>query len=94
MEKWMLPCFNKYLFGIDCPGCGMQRSIAFLASGDFISAAKMFPAIYTSLILLLLIGLHLLDRSRNYQRAIIVCAIANASIILISYFYKMTNLIL
>ena len=89
----MLPCLNKYFFGFDCPGCGLQRSIAFLLQGEFWSAAKIFPAIYTMIALAALILLHLLDRSRNYQRAVTGAAVANASVIIISYFYKMTNLI-
>jgi len=45
-EDFMLPCFTKQLFGFDCPGCGLQRSIAFLIQGDFVEAFKMYPAIY------------------------------------------------
>ncbi|MGS0524465.1 DUF2752 domain-containing protein [Zobellia nedashkovskayae] len=31
----MLPCLNKKLFGIDCPGCGLQRSIVLFFKGRF-----------------------------------------------------------
>ena len=47
MEEHMLPCMNKQLFGVECPGCGTQRAIAFLMEGEFWEAFKMFPAIYT-----------------------------------------------
>ena len=90
----MLPCLNKYLFGFDCPGCGMQRSIALLLQADLPGATQMFPAIYTTILLLVLIGLHALDKSRRYHKAIIACAVANAAIVLFSYFYKMTNQII
>ncbi len=93
MEKWMLPCLNKYFLGFDCPGCGLQRSIAFLLQGDLLAAAKIFPAVYSMILLMALLVLHLLDRSRNYQKAVIACAVLNATVIIISYFYKMTNLI-
>jgi len=86
----MLPCMNKWLFGIDCPGCGLQRSIALLLNGEFVRAFKMFPAIYSMLFLFLFIGLHLVDKSRNYQKIVIVTAILNGAIMIISYIYKIT----
>ena len=35
LEEHMLTCFYKQTFGLDCPGCGMQRSIISLLKGDF-----------------------------------------------------------
>lgn len=52
IENYMLPCFTKKIFGIDCPGCGIQRSLLFLAKGDFMAAFEMYPAIYPILALL------------------------------------------
>ena len=46
MEKFMLPCLNKYLFGIECFGCGLQRSLLLMIKGDFYAAFLMYPAIY------------------------------------------------
>ena len=30
IEEYMLPCLNKKLFGFECLGCGLQRSIVLL----------------------------------------------------------------
>lgn len=46
IEKYMLPCFTKQFLGMDCPGCGLQRSMLFLFKGEFVEAFKMYPAIY------------------------------------------------
>ncbi|KAA2215374.1 DUF2752 domain-containing protein [Maribacter flavus] len=46
IEKYMLPCFTKQFLGVDCPGCGLQRSLLFLFKGEFVEAFKMYPAIY------------------------------------------------
>lgn len=92
MDEYMIPCFNKKIFGIDCLGCGTQRSLSLLFKGDFAGAFHMFPAIYTSIFLFAIIGLHFIDKSRNYHKAIIGLAITNAVIMIISYIYKMTNL--
>lgn len=86
----MLPCMNKWMFGIDCPGCGMQRSIAFLLKGQFADAFFIFPAIYTSILFAAFIVLHLIDRSRNYTKTIIGLAVLNAAIMIFAYFYKIT----
>ncbi len=88
MEEYMLPCTNKAIFGVECLGCGTQRAMALLLRGEFWAAFKMFPAIYTTLLLFLLIGLHFIDKSRNYTKFIVFFAITNAVIMVIAYFYK------
>lgn len=88
----MLPCRNKSLFGIDCIGCGTQRSLLLILNGEFTKAFSQFPAIYTTLLLFGLIGLHLIDKKRNYQKIIIGLAVINAIIMIISYIYKITNI--
>ncbi|GAB3719777.1 MAG: DUF2752 domain-containing protein [Flavobacterium sp.] len=89
MEEYMLPCFFKSYTGLDCIGCGIQRSINFLFHGEFIKALEIFPAIYTTILFFVFIGLHLLDKRREYHKMVIFLAIANASIMIISYVYKM-----
>jgi hypothetical protein len=91
MEKYMLPCLNKKLFGVECFGCGLQRAILLTTKGDFIGAFHLFPALYSTIILVVIIGLHFIDKSRNYHKAIIGMALANAIILVISYIYKITH---
>jgi Protein of unknown function (DUF2752) len=89
MEEYMLPCFYKSYTGLDCIGCGIQRSINFLLHGEFVKAFEIFPAIYTTILFFIFIGLHLLDKSRKYHNVVIFFAITNACIMIISYVYKM-----
>lgn len=84
----MLPCANKTLFGVDCMGCGTQRAFALLIEGDFIGAFKMFPAIYTTLLLFVFLGLHFVDKNRKYNFFILVTAIINAVIMIVSFGIK------
>jgi hypothetical protein len=91
LEDFMIPCLSKKLFGLDCPGCGMQRSVILLFEGDFSSAFQMFPAIFTTIILFIFIGLHFIDKTRNYSKLIIPFAVLNAAIMIVAYFYKLTN---
>ncbi|MDR6967241.1 hypothetical protein J2X31_001248 [Flavobacterium arsenatis] len=79
---------NKQLFGFDCPGCGMQRSLALILKGQFADAFFMFPAIYTLVVFFGFIALHFLDKKRNYHKIIISLGIINGLIMIISYIYK------
>ncbi|TSJ42809.1 DUF2752 domain-containing protein [Mucilaginibacter corticis] len=46
--KWLqnnlIPCPFKKLTGIDCPGCGFQRSLIFLLQGNLKQSVYMYPA--------------------------------------------------
>ena len=88
MEEYMLPCFSKSLFGVECFGCGTQRALLLLFQGEFVAAFKMYPAIYTTLIFFLFLFVHLIDKSRNYSKIVISLAIVNAIIMVVSYYFK------
>jgi len=85
-----LPCITKNLFGFECLGCGSQRALSLLFHGEFISAFKMYPAIYTLIPLFLVIGINYFVKFKNASKIISVLTIASISIILVSYFYKLT----
>lgn len=85
----MLPCLSKKLFGIDCFGCGIQRSLALLLQGEFKAAFYMYPAIYTMLLFFVFIGISLIDKSRNYHKIIVTLGIITAFVMVFSYFYKL-----
>jgi multisubunit Na+/H+ antiporter MnhC subunit len=89
MEKYMLPCMFKKMFGIDCIGCGIQRAIYFVFQGEFEKAFFMFPAIYTTILFFISIALFVIDKKHNYHKIIIFLAITNAVIMIVSYVYKM-----
>lgn len=89
MEEYMLPCLSKKLFGIECMGCGLQRSILMLFHGDFVAAFQMFPAVYTTLLFFAVVGLHFIDKSRNYLKIIVSLAVINAIVMVVAYAIKM-----
>ncbi|MCM4168958.1 DUF2752 domain-containing protein [Arenibacter sp. H213] len=89
----MLPCLNRQVFGIDCPGCGIQRSISFILEGDFIAAFKMFPAIYTILLLIAFLGFSLVFEVKNGFKIKLYLLYLNAGIMIISYIFKMLQII-
>jgi Protein of unknown function (DUF2752) len=89
MEEYMLPCLNKKLFGIDCLGCGMQRATALLFRGEFIAAFKIYPAIYSLLLLALFLILNLFLKFKFSEKIKLGLIILNIVIILVSYIIKM-----
>ncbi len=38
-----LPCPIKYLIGLDCPGCGFQRSLFALLTGNLAESFQLYP---------------------------------------------------
>lgn len=55
LESHMLPCLNKSLFGIECPGCGIQRAFVFLLRGDLKGAWDMYPPLFPIMLTLILL---------------------------------------
>ncbi|WP_416843979.1 DUF2752 domain-containing protein [Flavobacterium sp. LB3P122] len=84
----MFPCLSKILFGVECLGCGFQRGFLLLLQCNFLAAFKMYPAIYTSLLFLAIVGLNFIDKRNNYQKYIIGIAIINGLFMIFGYFYK------
>ena len=91
LEKYMIPCMNKQLFGFDCPGCGMQRALALILKGEFVDAFFMFPAIYTLIAFFGVIALHFLNKKSIYYKIIIALGIIYGLVLLISCIYKIFN---
>lgn len=88
IEDYMLPCFSKKIYGIDCPGCGLQRSLAFLFQGDFAAAWDIYPAIFTIIPLLLIYILSLIVSIKYVNKIIMFFGISSAGLILINFILK------
>jgi hypothetical protein len=92
MEEFLLPCLNKQLFGFDCLGCGAQRALVLVFQGEFHSAFKMYPAIYTILLLLAFLVVNLFVKFRRDWHVKAGLIILNAIIIVGAYAYKVSFL--
>lgn len=84
----MLPCLNKEIFGLECLGCGIQRATAFLFKGEFILAFKMYPAIYTLILLIFFLVVLLFFKIKHSEKIKAGLLILNLIIILINYLVK------
>ena len=88
LEDYMLPCINKTLFGIDCMGCGLQRSVALIFHGEFIAAFYMYPAIYSLLLLLAVAVINIFKKIKYFNKIITILAIITVSTIVINFLIK------
>lgn len=88
LEHHLLPCPTKLFFGIECPGCGMQRSIIELLRGNFLESIKLYPPLIPLIILLVLLVINLKVNSLVLQKVLKYFFIAEAIIIFINYILK------
>jgi hypothetical protein len=85
----MLPCLNKELLGVECPGCGLQRSALLLIHGEFWEAFVMYPAIYSLLLLLAFLGADYFLNFKNANKISIVLMLSTVFLILANYILKL-----
>lgn len=88
LEDYMLPCLWKKTFNVDCMGCGMQRSVNLIFSGKFIDAFFMYPAIYTLILMISFLILHIKFQFKIGHKILLGLFIINISIIVTSYIIK------
>ncbi|MGC6430575.1 MAG: DUF2752 domain-containing protein [Jejuia sp.] len=88
LEEYMLPCLNKKLFGIECMGCGLQRSLSLILHGEFIAAFKMYPAIYTLVLLAAVVITNTIKPFKQGYKLIVILGVLSTLIMITSFFLK------
>jgi hypothetical protein len=91
MEKNMLTCPSKKFLHLECPGCGLQRSVIALFKGDIPTSLSLYPATIPLLVLLGFVALHLRFDFRYGAAAIKYLQLGVALIVLVFYIYKVLN---
>jgi hypothetical protein len=89
LEKHMLPCAYKSMFGIDCPGCGFQRSCIALLRGDLVKSLTLYPATIPLIIAALFLLADAKFHFQNRRTIKNVLFLSVATIIIVSYTIKM-----
>jgi hypothetical protein len=87
LEKYMFPCLSKTLLGVECLGCGFQRSLLLLFQGEFVASFELYPAIFTSLFFLISWGATLIFKGLISQKTIIILALLNVCFMIGGYAY-------
>lgn len=90
-EDFMLPCLTKKFFGIECFGCGFQRSMALIYKGEFIAAFYMYPAIYTLILFAGFLIFNMFFKIKYAEKIKLILVVLNVVIIVTSYFIKINQ---
>ena len=88
LEEFMLPCITKKIIGIDCPGCGLQRSFISILNGDFATAFTTYPPIYTILLLLSFFIFQNFIKIKYANKIILTLTLTTVVIIVTNYILK------
>jgi hypothetical protein len=91
LEHHLLSCPFKSLIGIDCPGCGFQRSVMALLKGNLAVSFKLYPATLPFIGLMIFMLLHLKFDFKSGAFIIKLLYILVSAIIIINYIYKVYN---
>ena len=91
MDIPLLPCPIKHFFHIDCPGCGLQRSILALLEGDLGKSLSLYPATILIFVLLIYTALHLKFDFKHGAAIIKWGYIACTAVIVGFYIYKLVT---
>ena len=87
LENNMLSCQWKEL-GLECTGCGLQRSVIHLLRGEFAEAWMVYPAVYTLILMFVFLGIHLKFNLARGAQVLKWLFILNIAIIAIHYILK------
>lgn len=88
----MLACPSKKFLHIDCPGCGMQRSILAILKGEIGESFYLYPATIPLCLTVILLLLHLKYNFKHGALLLKTLFIFSAVIIISSYTYKLVTL--
>jgi hypothetical protein len=88
IEDHLLTCPSKHFFYIDCPGCGLQRSVLALFEGNLVKSFQLYPATIPILFCFIFTAFHLKFNFKYGAEIIKWSYILSVTIILIFYFYK------
>jgi len=91
LELHELTCPSRKFLHLECPGCGLQRSLLAMLKGDFLQSLELYPALLPLIFLATYAVLHLKFKFRNGGRNIVWLQIGVVSIVMVHYIYKIVH---
>jgi len=89
LQNHLISCPFKALTGIDCPGCGFQRSFIALIQGDLSQSWLLYPPTIPLLILFIAAGLLYKFPIKNQSLILRILVIVVGNFVMLSYLHKM-----
>ncbi|MFO7721818.1 MAG: DUF2752 domain-containing protein [Bacteroidales bacterium] len=91
LEHNAMACYYQKYLGVQCPGCGMQRSMAELLRGNLASSIELFPALIPVIFMVAFLVAHIIFRFRNGAAILKYTFIGNAGIIMTTWVIRMIH---
>lgn len=88
LSNHLLPCAYNQLFGIQCPICGLQRSIILLLQGKILESIYMYPPLFPMLATSIWILYLFFAKKSLKTKTMIIVLIINAIILISNCLYK------
>lgn len=87
-KRFFVPCPFKWLTGLDCPGCGFQRSVWALFQGEFQESFKLYPPTALFLISFLAASMTYFFKWNSESKILRAIYIATGVLVIANYLYK------
>lgn len=91
LEAHMVPCAYKSLFGVECPGCGMQRSLVQLLKGNVRESFALYPPLLFIMLLMTLFFVRLVNKNAIGKRFFSAYSWIVLAVVGISYVIRITG---
>ncbi len=88
LENHLFACFFKSYLGIECPGCGMQRSLIALLKGNITESIQYHAALIPFIITLSFLILQLKIKHVNGGKWVMWAFIITTSITIIQFIIR------
>lgn len=88
LEQHMTSCYFKTQLGIDCPGCGMQRSLIELLKGNIQQSFYFNAALIPFIITVFLLIFQLIAKHKNGGKWVMWSFIFTTTITVVQYVIK------
>lgn len=88
LESNMGTCPYLHLFGVECPGCGMQRALIALLKGNFVESLELYPALLPMVLLFSTLIVHLVFKLKYGAEILKYLFIFSVLVIVVSYLVK------
>lgn len=88
LEHHLSPCFFKSHFGMECPGCGMQRSLIALLKGNILESIHYHVALIPFIITVILLIVQLIFKHEKGGKWVMWAFIGTTGITIVQYIIK------
>lgn len=88
LEQHLFSCFFKSHFGMECPGCGMQRSLIALLKGNITESLHYHLALIPFIITIILLVVQLKIKHVNGGKWVMWAFIVTSAITIVQYIVR------